>query len=253
MKSSRPSGRPSGRVPLERAFSKLGLASRTQAREMIVAGRVKVNGVLRMDPLFAVTPETATIEVDGKRLERQGWRALMLHKPKSVVTTRSDEKGRATVFSVVGTEATGLHAVGRLDFTTTGLLILTNDTRLSSWLTDPENSVRRTYLVTVRGEVTEKELKMLNEGILDEGELLKPDQVELRKASGRESHLTVTLTEGKNREIRRLFLATGHEVTKLKRVSFGGLTLGDLPAGKWKELSEDEIKKAFSGWRGRES
>jgi 23S rRNA pseudouridine2605 synthase len=235
----------SPRVPLERAFSKLGHASRGQARELILAGRVRVNGMIRKDPLFPVTPETAILEVDGKRLGRQGWRALILHKPKSVVTTRSDEKGRATVFSLLKDDGNGLHAVGRLDFATTGLLILTNDTRLSSWLTDPENQVLRTYVVTVRGEITPEKLKTLQKGVMDEGEFLKPDKIELKKASGRESHLVVTLSEGKNREIRRLFLSIGNEVTRLKRIAFGGLELGDLPAGETRELTREEIEKAF--------
>jgi len=235
------------RVPLERAFSKLGHASRGQARELILAGRVRVNGVLRKDPLFPVTPETAILEVDGKRLDRQEWRALILHKPRSVVTTRSDEKGRPTVFSLLKEGTQGLHAVGRLDFATTGLLILTNDTRLSSWLTDPENKVPRTYVVTVRGEITPEKLATLQKGVVDEGELLKPDAIELKKASGRESHLVVTLSEGKNREIRRLFLSAGNEVTRLKRIAFGGLALGELPVGETRELSREEIRDAFPG------
>jgi len=235
------------RVPLERAFSKLGHASRGQARELILAGRVRVNGVLRKDPLFPVTPETAVLEVDGKRLDRQEWRALILHKPRSVVTTRSDEKGRPTVFSLLKDGGQGLHAVGRLDFATTGLLILTNDTRLSSWLTDPENHVPRTYVVTVRGEITPEKLATLQKGVMNEGEFLKPDAIELKKASGRESHLVVTLSEGKNREIRRLFLSTGNEVTRLKRIAFGGLELGELPVGAARELTREEIRDAFSG------
>jgi 23S rRNA pseudouridine2605 synthase len=234
-----------GRVPLERAFSKLGHASRGQARELILAGRVKVNGTIRKDPLFAVTPETAILEVDGKRLDRQEWRAVLLHKPKSVVTTRADEKGRATVFSLLKDGGSGLHAVGRLDFATTGLLILTNDTRLSSWLTDPENAVPRTYVVTVRGEITPEKLSTLQKGVVDEGELLKPDAVELKKASGRESHLIVTLSEGKNREIRRLFLSLGNEVTRLKRIAYGGLELGDLAPGAYREIDREELERLF--------
>jgi 23S rRNA pseudouridine2605 synthase len=237
----------SPRVPLERAFSKLGHASRGQAREWIEAGRVRVNGMIRKDPLFPVTPETAILELDGKRLDRQAWRALILHKPRSVVTTRSDEKGRATVFSLLENGGSALHAVGRLDFATTGLLILTNDTRLSSWLTDPVNQVPRTYVVTVRGEITPEKLSTLQQGVMDEGEFLKPDSIELKKASGRESHLLITLKEGKNREIRRLFLSQGNEVTRLKRIAFGGLELGELPVGKTRELSLEEIEKAFPG------
>lgn len=237
-----------GHVPLERALSKLGLASRTQARALILEGQVRVDGVVRNNPLYEVVPERVRLEIAGAPVERARPRALLLNKPRGVVTTRSDEKGRPTVFSLVP-EAIGSHlvSVGRLDFATTGLLILTNDTRLAAWLTDPVNSVRRVYLVTVRGKVEEADLERLREGISDRGELLKAEGVLLRKASGRESHLTVELTEGKNREIRRLFQAIGHEVTRLRRVSYGGLELGELEAGKSRELSEDELRLAFPG------
>ena len=124
---------------------------------------------------------------------------------------------------------------------TTGLLILTNDTRLSSYLTDPANAILRTYIVTVAGYFTEEKLAKAAAGIMDKGELLKPAGISLRKASGRESHLTVELTEGKNREIRRLFEALGHEVTRLKRVAFGPLELGALEPGQFRRLARAEL------------
>ena len=232
-----------GKVPLERAISKLGIASRTQAREWILAGRIRVNGVIRRNPIFLVVPESARIELDGKPLSRSEWKTILLHKPRGIVTTHSDEKGRATVFSLPC--SAGLHAVGRLDQATSGLLILTNDTRLSSWLTDPVNGVPRIYVVTVRGEISEEKLEKLREGIEDGGERLEAAKVELRKTSRKESHLTVELTEGKNREIRRMFSSVGNEVTRLKRVAFGGLELGDLESGKSRELTREEIRKAF--------
>jgi 23S rRNA pseudouridine2605 synthase len=234
-----------GRVPLERALSKLGIASRTQAREMILAERVRVNGSLRTNPLFPVTPEKAILEIDGQRLGQQEWRTLLFHKPRSVVTTRSDEKGRATVFSLLGEAGKNLHAVGRLDFATTGLLLLTNDTRLSSWLTDPANEIPRFYIVTVRGQFDEEKKREAEKGLSDEGEVLRAEKVEIHKTSGRESHLGVELCEGKNREIRRLFLALGHEVTRLKRVAYGSLQLGELAPGEFREVSREEITRIF--------
>lgn len=234
-----------GRVPLERALSKLGLASRTQARALILAGRVKVNGTLPRDPEFAVTPETARIEIDGQAPERDEWTCLAFHKPRGSVVTKSDEKGRRTVFDLLGPSAARLHAVGRLDFATTGLLLLTNDTKLSNYLTDPQNSIPRTYVVTVRGEITGEKLTRLRAGVVDEGEKLRPSRVVLRKASGRESHLEVELTEGKNREIRRLFLAVGNEVTKLKRIAFGGIELGELSPGASTPISREQIRALF--------
>ena len=161
----------------------------------------------------------------------------MLYKPKSVITTRCDEAGRATVFDLLPEELRHFHAVGRLDMATTGLLLLTNDTRLSAYLTDPVNVVLRVYAVAVSGRITnEKLLKALN-GIWDKGELLKLAEVTLRKASNKESHLIVELTEGKNLEIRRLFKSLGHEVIQLKRVAFGCLKLEGMQLGQFRYLA----------------
>jgi len=231
-----------GKVTLERALSKLGAASRSQTREWVLQGRLQVNGRTVRDTQFLVSPEKDRFTVDGKPMRNDGWLAVMLNKPKAVVTTKSDEKGRRTVFDLLPSELQTLHPVGRLDMATTGLLILTNDTRLSSYLTDPANAVLRTYLVTVAGEMTEAQLAKAAAGIMDEAELLKPAAITLRKASGRESHLTVELTEGKNREIRRLFEALGHEVTSLKRVAFGPLQLGALEPGQFRRLTREELK-----------
>ena len=236
-----------GHVPLERALSKLGIASRTVSRQWILDGKVKVNGVLRQDPLFPVFPERAKIEIGEKPVAKVAHRTFLLHKPRGVVTTRSDEKGRPTVFSLIPESGLHLIAVGRLDWATSGLLLLTNDTRLANWLTDPGSAVCRTYLVTVRGKVTEANLERLRRGLVDAGEKLQPEQVILRKASGKESHLTVRLTEGKNREIRRMFAALSHEVTRLKRVAYGALELGELQPGKFRELSRTELEGAFPG------
>jgi len=236
-----------GYVPLERALSKLGIASRTGSRQWILGGKVKVNGVLRQDPLFLVSPERARIEIEDKPVAKAAHRTFLLHKPRGVVTTRSDEKGRPTVFSLIPEPGLHLIAAGRLDWATSGLLLLTNDTRLADWLTDPRSAVCRTYLVTVRGKVTEESLERLRRGLLDAGEKLQPEEIILRKASGKESHLTVRLTEGKNREIRRLFAALSHEVTRLKRVAYGALELGELEAGKFRELSRFELEGAFPG------
>ncbi len=234
-----------GHVALERALSKLGLASRTQARALIEAGRVRVDGMVRKNPYFAVIPERAKLEIDGEPQAKAPARVFLLHKPRGVVTTRADERGRPTAFDLL--KETGVHliAVGRLDFATTGLLLFTNVTKLASWLTDPANQVPRDYVVTVRGRVDVPALQALRDGVEDAGERLRADAVSLLKASGRESHLKVTLCEGKNREVRRLFLAVGHEVTRLKRISFGALELGTLAPGAYREVSAEELTRAF--------
>jgi 23S rRNA pseudouridine2605 synthase len=234
-----------GKVPLERALSKMGIASRTQARKLIEQGQVKVNGVLRKDAGFLVVPETARFEIGDSKVAAPDRKVFLLNKPRGVITSHSDEKGRPTVFELVKELGVFLHAVGRLDFATSGLLLLTNDSKFSAYLTDPVNQIPRVYAVCVRGEFTNEKASQLMKGIREEGEFLKAENVLVRKASSRETHLIVTLHEGKNREIRRLFLALGHEVTKLKRVSFGDLELGELQPGKFREVPRAELQTLF--------
>ncbi|HEX9942312.1 MAG TPA: pseudouridine synthase [Thermoanaerobaculia bacterium] len=236
-----------GFVPLERALSKLGLASRAEARELIRAGRVAVDGQAETDPLREVVPERVRIEIDARPVRRAEPLTVLLNKPRGVVTTRSDPEGRPTVYGCL--EGLNAHVVpvGRLDAATSGLLLLTNDTRFADWLTDPRNEVPRVYLVTVLGELADETARRLEEGIEDSGERLAARSVQVRKRSRRETHLVIELTEGKNREIRRMLAAVGHEVTRLKRVSFGGLELGELAPGKWRMISDEELRAAFPG------
>ena len=234
------------RVRVDRALSKLGVASRAEARRLILAGRVQVDGRVIHDPGRPIAPEQTRIAVDGHsarmlRLRGPRGRSLALNKPRGVVTTRRDPEGRRTVFDLLGDEAHGLVAVGRLDMASTGLLLLTTDTSLANRLTDPANAVVRRYLVTARGEVTDDEAARMMAGI----EGLVAAQVTIRKRSRRETHLIVELTEGKNREIRRLLQAVGHEVTRLKRVAFGGIELGELAPGDWRELTQEEMTRAL--------
>ena len=226
-------------------MSKLGLASRSQTREWILKGRLEVNGKTVRDPLYPVLPGKDVITLDGKRVRRTSRETILLYKPGSVVTTRSDERGRRTVFDLLPEELQNLHPVGRLDMATTGLLLLTNDTELSAYLTDPANAITRTYAVSVKGKVTDEEVRQLIRGVRDRGELLKPLTLTLRKSSNKESHLIVELTEGKNREIRRMFGAIAHEVTRLKRVAFGALTLGQMQPGQFRHLTQEEIRRSY--------
>ena len=236
-----------GQVSLERALSKLGLASRSEARALIQDGRVRVDGKTAVDPLAPVVPERIRVEIDGRPAERPRPVTILLHKPRGVVTTRSDPEGRPTVYGCLEGLDAHVVPVGRLDAATSGLLLLTNDTRFADWVTDPKNEVPRVYLVTVRGELSDGKACRLEQGVEDEGERLATRSVAVRKRSKRESHLIVELTEGKNREIRRMLAAVGHEVTKLKRVSFGGLELGDLQPGEWREVTTGELQGAFPG------
>src|SRR5689334_15612838 len=141
------------KIPLNRALSKLGVLSRAQATDAILAGRVRVDGRRVRKPTTMIVPGQARIELDGARAHKAPWRAILFHKPRGVVTTSSDPEGRKTIYDVLGDAARGLIAVGRLDAATSGLLILTSDTQLGNWLTDPVNEVPRLYVVTVRGRV----------------------------------------------------------------------------------------------------
>jgi 23S rRNA pseudouridine2605 synthase len=234
--------RRSREVSLERALSKLGIASRSETRQWILAGRLAVDGIVRDEPQHPVVPEEVRLTLDGRPLIGEPSRTIMVHKPRGLVTTRSDERKRPTVYDILPEAWRHLKAVGRLDMASSGLLLFTGDTRLAAWITDPENAVPRVYRVTVRGRITNDELARLAGGVEDAGECLRPHQVTLRKASGRESHLIVTLSEGKNREVRRLFAAVGHEVTALKRVGLGGLVMGNLPPGQCREVTPTALE-----------
>jgi 23S rRNA pseudouridine2605 synthase len=234
-----------GEVTLERALSKLGLATRSEARALIAAGRVAVDGRATRDPLQPVVPERAAIRIDGQPRRRPDPVTIALHKPRGVVTTRRDPQGRPTVYDLLTDLDAHVIPVGRLDLATSGLLLMTNDTRLADWLTDPANAVPRIYLVTVRGRVSEDAIARLLRGVRDRGEHLRARSVVLRKASARESHLVVEVVEGRNREVRRLMEAIDHEVTALRRVQFGDIRLSGIAPGQWRRLSRGEIARAF--------
>jgi 23S rRNA pseudouridine2605 synthase len=228
-------------VPLARALSKLGLASRTEATRLIEAGRVSSSGRVITDPRHLVHPERTVITIDDQAVARAARLIILLHKPRGVVTTRSDPGGRPTVYDLIREAGAHLVPVGRLDMASTGLLLFTNDTRLAHWLTDPDTKMVRTYLVTVRGRVEDDTVQRIEEGMIVDGDRLHAQRVTVRKRSNRETHLVVDLVEGKNREIRRLMLASGHEVTRLARVSFGGLQLERLAPGQWRPITESEL------------
>jgi 23S rRNA pseudouridine2605 synthase len=200
-----------------------------------------VNGRRARDPLARV-PVASAIAIDGL-LAAAGpgaARLVAFHKPRGLVTTRRDPEGRPTVFDHLGEAARGLVAVGRLDRASTGLLLLTNDTALAHRLTDPASALVRRYVVTARGRVDEATARRLEAGldtvIAGRRVHLAADRIVVLKVSARESHLRIDLTEGKNREIRRLLEAAGHEVTRVHRVAFGPYELGDLPPGRSREV-----------------
>lgn len=243
------SAAPSGGVrtlSLARALSKRGVTSRSDAIRRILAGDVRVDGVVVRDPGHRVTEATG-IEMGDAAAAVQAPRTIALHKPRGVVTTRSDPQGRPTVYDLVRDVGQYVAPVGRLDLASSGLLLMTNDSTLADWLLDPAHAIPREYVVTMRGELSDEEVRTITTGVRDRGELLRAERVALLKRSRRETHVRVVLTEGKNRELRRLFGAVGHEVTRLMRISFGALALGALAPGRWREVTRDELRQAFRG------
>jgi len=235
-------------VFLPRLLSKMGVASRAEAVRLIRAGRVRVNGRLATD-VGARVPRTARISVDDTVVARDpppARQIMAFNKPRGAVTTRRDPDGRPTVFDILGDAGRGLVSVGRLDRASTGLLLFTSDTALAAALTDPARAIVRRYVVTVRGRVGPDEATRLEAGLALRGEggrveHLRAVRVVIRKASGRETHLLVDLDEGRNREIRRLFQAVGHEATRVHRIAFGAIALGSLRPGAWRPVDADAI------------
>ncbi|MGN1000156.1 MAG: pseudouridine synthase [Faecousia sp.] len=227
---------------LQKLLSARGIASRRKAEEMIAAGRVTVNG--RIASLGeSADPDTDEIAVDGKPLPSPGGNVyLMLHKPRGYVTTLSDEKGRPDVGRLVAECGVRVYPVGRLDYDSEGLLILTNDGEFANRLMHPRHEVNKTYEVTVKG-YHEGAPALLRRPIELDGYRIRVPEVQVLRADGDRAKILVTIHEGRNRQVRRMCAAAGLEVTRLVRIAEGNLRLGNLPRGKWRYLTEEELAK----------
>jgi len=226
-------------------LSKAGVGSRTEARSWIHAGRVSINGPTIENPDHGIDPQRDRIRFDGRPLKARERVYVLLYKPTGYLTTYRDPQGRPTVYDLIEDVGTFVSPVGRLDLDTSGLLLMTNDTQLAEWIADPVNDLPRVYIATVRGRFGEGERAQAVRGIKIGGEHLNAHTIDILKSSSRESHLSIELREGKNREVRRLLSGIGHEVTRLKRVKFGGLEIGDLEPGQWRQLSREELTRAL--------
>jgi 23S rRNA pseudouridine2605 synthase len=225
---------------LARAISKMGYCSRAQAAELIAAGRVRMNGTVRRDAETPVRPGHDKIEVDGQEIRAAEKAYWMLNKPRGVVTTASDEKGRETVYDYLGERGKWLAPVGRLDKASEGLLLLTNDSEWAARVLDPAAHVGKTYHVQIAALADEALLQGLRRGVRDGSDVLRVTAVRELRRGERNSWLEIVLHEGKNRQIRRMLEALGVEVLRLVRVAIGALELGDLGKGESRKLRAAE-------------
>lgn len=238
------------RTGLARALSKLGFCSRREARNLIIAGRVRVNSRVCRDPEKWVDLPQDRIEVDAQVVREARKVYLMLNKPRGLVTTASDEQGRATVFECfAGTSLPPLSAVGRLDKASEGLLLFTNDTAWAAWITNPASELEKTYHVQVNCIADAQLITRLRTGVRVQDEFLSARRVTLLRQGMRNSWLEFVLTEGKNRHIRRLLAAFDVEVLRLLRVAIGPLQLGSLAKAAFRHLTEAEVRLLRFGLR----
>jgi 23S rRNA pseudouridine2605 synthase len=230
---------------LERVLSKAGVGSRTEARKWIGAGRVNVNGKLEGDPNRWVDLERDHVTFDGTPLQKAGHVYLLLHKPTGYLTTYRDPEGRKTIYDLLDREQY-LFPVGRLDLDTSGLLILTNDTAFAERLTNPEYHVPKTYVVKASAHLTEAQLDELRRGIELRDGPTRPAVVNRLRDPGGKTVFEITITEGRNRQVRRMVEALDAKVISLARTAIGPLALGDLEPGATRELTRDEVSALSS-------
>ena len=227
---------------LARVLSRLGVCSRSEAERRIVAGRVCVNGRLVLDPETPADSEIDSIEVDGQPVDRHGRVYIAVNKPRGVVVSAADEHGRETVYALLReSNLPWLAPVGRLDKASEGLLLMSNDSVWAASITEPSSHVAKTYRVQVRGVPDASTLQRLRDGVFDHDEWLRAKSVIAVGGGDRNSWLEFVLDEGRNRQIRRMCVACGHDVLRLMRVAIGALVLGELPKGGWRVLTASEV------------
>ncbi|MBZ5552503.1 MAG: rRNA pseudouridine synthase [Acidobacteriia bacterium] len=230
-------------MTLDRVLSRHGLASRTVAAEWIHTGRVRVNSTIERNEGRWIDLKRDRIKVDDRAVSTAKKVYVILNKPANVVTSHGDPQGRKTVYDYLLGLTAWVSPVGRLDKDTSGLLLLTNDTDFGNRLTDPQSKIPKKYWAKVNAVLEEEELVRLRKGIeIEAGLMTRPCIVTWLRKSEKYSWLEITITEGKNRQIRRMIEALGRKVIKLVRLQIGGLRLGELAVGKWRELTSAEVR-----------
>lgn len=249
-----PSKQSTRKIGLARALSKLGYCSRSQAAELIRVGRVQLNGTVRRDPETPVRLGRDRIAVAGQAIGAQKKIYLMMNKPRGLVTTASDEKGRETVYTLLekaGESLPWVAPVGRLDKASEGLLLLTNDSEWGARIAVPETHLEKTYHVQIATVADGNLIELLVSGVRSDGELLRARQATVLRSAEKNCWIEIILDEGKNRHIRRMLETLGVEVRRLVRVAIGPLPLGELPKGAYRALTKEEKQMLDRALRAR--
>lgn len=227
---------------LNKFMASCGVAARRQCDQIIESGRVRVNAVVVKKLGTKIDPKLDIVAVDGKPIRLKGkFEYIMLYKPTGYVTTVRDPQGRKTVLDLLPMSDTRLYPIGRLDYNTSGLLLITNDGDLAQKLTHPSFEMGKTYIALLNGNIGESELGKLRAGLDIGGFVTSPAEARLIRGEKGMSEVQLTIHEGKNRQVRRMFAALGAKVKALKRIAVGTLSLGNLREGQWRDLTDDEI------------
>ncbi len=231
---------------LQKFLAEAGVASRRAAEQFILDGRIAVNGNIVRQLGTKVDPVHDAVTVDGKAIRAKRKLYVALHKPRGCACSHNDELGRPTIYDLLPKEWQIVSSVGRLDFNSEGLIFLTNDGQFALRLTHPRYGVRKKYVATVEGRVEQELLKKLTHGVFHGGEKLRAERAALVSATKSQSVVELELSEGKNREVRRLFESQGLAVKRLQRTQIGKIKLGELKPGRWRTLTETEIRTLLS-------
>ena len=231
---------------LQKQISALGYCSRRKAEELIVKGLVKVNGTVVTELGTKVDPNDV-IEVEGVTLSKQEKEYYVFNKPREVVSTTSDDKGRKTILDYFDID-TRIYPIGRLDYDTTGIILLTNDGEFANLMMKPSSNIKKVYLAKINGILSLEEINILKKGIKVKGISYNIDKIKVKKIDKAKntSMVEITIHEGKNHEIKKIFEYFNLDVLKLTRLSYGSISLGDLPSGKYRKLSIHEVKVLYS-------
>ncbi len=232
------------RIRLHKFIANCGYTSRRRAELLIRAGRVELNGRVQTSLGVTIDPARDVVQVNGEKLELPGARTIMLNKPRGILTATHDTHDRLTVMDILPRRFShdGVLPAGRLDQDTEGLLVLTNDGDLGHRITHPRYETEKEYEVLVSGRPAAERLREMESGVMIDGRRTAPARLVSVRSEGHETRIRIVIREGRKRQVRRMFQSIGHEVTYLQRVRIGGLELGDLPSGAWRELGEADVR-----------